>query len=67
VLYGSGIGSGKYGIILSWDNPLVNTIKITYPFCGGRTPQSMGWLAVKLDGEIVITSFPVDRLTRMPN
>lgn len=67
VVYGSGIGSGKHGIVLSWDNPLCRTVKVTYPFCGGRTPQSMGWLAVKLDEEIVITSYPIDRLIKVSN
>jgi len=63
----SGIGSGKHGIVLSWNNPLSRTVKVTYPFCGGHTPQGMGWVAVKLDEEIGVTSYPVDRLIRMPN
>lgn len=58
----SGIGSGKHGIVLSWNDPLARTVRTTYPFCGGRTPQSMGWFAVQLDGEIAITSYPKDRL-----
>jgi hypothetical protein len=65
IMCGSGIGSNKHGVVVSWDNPLACTVKVTYPFCGGRTPKSMGWLAVKLDGEVSITSYPEDRLIIM--
>lgn len=58
----SGIGSDKHGTVLSWHNPLAKTVRVTYPFGGGRTPQSMGWFAVQLDGELTITSYPGDRL-----
>jgi hypothetical protein len=56
---GSGIDSGKTGTIVSWDT--VPQLATDYPFVAGRTPQSMGWLAVKLDSG-GIQAFPKSRV-----
>lgn len=58
---GSGIHSGKSGTVLSWNHPEAQDAKNDYPFVGGRTPQGMGWVPVKLDsGEV--TAMPKNRL-----
>lgn len=58
---GSGLDSGKTGIIVPWSEyPQLAT---DYPFVGGRTPQSMGWVAVRLDDNWKqIQAFPKTRL-----
>ena len=58
---GSGIDSGVKGHVISWDHPDAKEVKNGYPFVGGRTPEGMGWAAVKTDAGHV-TTVPKDRL-----
>ena len=44
---GSGIGSGQECCLLTWDHPVARLLATGYPFVGGRTPQSMKWVAVE--------------------
>lgn len=58
---GSGLDSGKTGTLLAWDAKEAQAIAQDYPFVRGRTPQSMKWLAVKLDAG-GITAMPAERV-----
>jgi len=57
----SGIDSGKTGVILDWSDPAAREQAQSYPFVGGRTPQGMGWVAIRLD-DGTVTSMPKDRI-----
>ncbi len=57
----SGIDSGKTGVILDWNDPATREVRVSYPFVGGRSPQSMGWVAIKLD-DGTVTTMPDDRI-----
>lgn len=61
---GSGVDSGKEGVIIPWDDPRTKAEREDYPFVGGRTPQSMGWLAILLDDGSV-TSMPKNRVSQV--
>jgi hypothetical protein len=61
---GSGLDSGKEGTILPWDDARTKEVREDYPFVGGRTPESMGWLAVLLDDGMV-TAMPKTRLMQI--
>lgn len=61
---GSGLGSGKEGLIISWDDPRAKETREDYPFVGGRTPQQMKWLAVLLD-DGTVTAMPQNRLSQI--
>lgn len=57
---GSGLDSGKEGVVIPWDDPRASDVMQDYPFVGGRNPQTMGWIAIALDdGEI--TTVPRNR------
>ena len=57
----SGIGSGQKGRVIPWTDKRAQPMLNDYPFVGGRTPQSMGWIAVLLDsGEV--SCYPKNRL-----
>lgn len=59
---GSGIGSGKSCVIIDWKHQLTKQLRQEYPFVGGRTPQSMGWVAVQFeDGSL--GTYPKNRVT----
>jgi hypothetical protein len=61
---GSGIDSGKEGVVIAWDDPRAQQEKNDYPFVGGRTPQGMGWVAILLDDGSV-TSMPKNRVMQV--
>jgi len=63
----SGIGSGRDGTVLGWDNPNTRAYRTKYPFVGERTQEEMGWIVVKLDGDMNITAYPENRLKRIKN
>ena len=61
ITFGSGLDSGKLGRIISWNSPKARAMSREYPFVGGRTPASMGWVAVELtDG--TVNTFPKNRI-----
>ncbi len=46
--------SGKVGKLILWNHPMAKSLRNQYPFVGGRTPESMKWVAVVLDsGEVI--------------
>jgi hypothetical protein len=58
----SGTESGKVGVLVPWNySPETCAISNEYPFCGGRTPQGMGWVAIKLD-DGTFTTMPKKRV-----
>jgi DNA-directed RNA polymerase subunit RPC12/RpoP len=61
---GSGVNSGKQGEIISWNSPDAQKERYNYPFVGGRTPESMGWVAIKLDSGRV-TSVPKNNIKKI--
>src|SRR5271166_6050177 len=64
IAQGSGLDSGKEGLIISWDDPRAKATQEEYPFVGGRTPQQMKWLPVLLDDGSV-TAMPQNRLMQI--
>ena len=57
---GSGLDSNKQGVIIPWTDPRTEALRSEYPFVGGRTPQSMSWVAILLnDG--TVTTVPKNR------
>jgi hypothetical protein len=57
----NGIDSNKTGELVSWSHPDADKIAREYPFVGGRTPQGMGWVAVRLD-DGTVTTVPKNRV-----
>ena len=61
---GSGIGSGSACNLLPWKHYKVRHLSHDYPFIGGRTPQSMRWVAVEFaDG--TVGTYPRNRVVRV--
>jgi len=52
---GSGIDSGKEGVVIPWGSARAKEVEFDYPFVGGRTAQGMGWVCILLDDEQVTT------------
>jgi hypothetical protein len=61
---GSGLDSGKQGELLSWTDSRTRIERASYPFVGGRTPQSMHWSPILLDSGRVV-SIPNNRIERI--
>jgi hypothetical protein len=66
ISYCSGIDAGKTGTIIPWSHPDTDKLAREYPFVDGRTPQSMKWVAVRLDSGEVIT-VPENRVQEISN
>ena len=60
---GSGIDSGKSGIVLQWDDKRAQEVRKDYPFVGGRTTR--GWSAILVDKTEKVTALPNTRLQNL--
>lgn len=61
VTAGSGIGSGRNCRVIPWTERRTRVFLNDYPFVGGRTPQSMGWVCVEF-GDGTLGTFPASRV-----
>jgi hypothetical protein len=61
---GSGIDSGKTGVILPESHASARKLSQEYPFIGGRTMRGMHWSAIMLDNGTA-TAMPYSRLQRI--